>query len=175
MYQTMTTRIAIDLGGTNLRAARVRNGQIEASLQEPCLANGTQNEVLEQIIQMITRLNQSSVERIGIAVPSIVDYKKGIVYHVQNIPSWTEVHLKDILEQRFNLETRVDNDVNCFVAAENVLGAGQPFRDFVGITLGTGVGAGIVINNEVYRGVHTGAGEIGCIPYLDSIYEDTVL
>lgn len=168
----MATHIGIDLGGTNLRAARIENGILAAQLQEPCKANGTEKEVLDQIIRMISRLNNGEIKKMGVAVPSIVDYNQGIVYDVQNIPSWKEVHLKAILEERFGIETQVDNDVNCFANAQRVYGEGRGFHNFVGITLGTGVGAGIVIRDKVYRGMDTGAGEIGCLPYLDGIYED---
>lgn len=168
----MASQIAIDMGGTNLRVARIENGKIITQLQEPCKAFGTKDEVLEQLYRMISQLNNGQINRIGVAVPSIVDSQKGIIYNVQNIPSWKEVHLKALLEEHFQIETRIDNDVNCFVNAERIYGVGRPFHNFVGITLGTGVGAGIVIDDKLYRGIDTGAGEIGCLPYLDGIYED---
>ena len=113
----------------------------------------------------------SDIDGIGIGVPSVVDAEKGIVYDVMNIPSWKEVHLKTILEKEFGITTAVDNDVNCFVLGEKNFGDGKPFDDVVGITLGTGVGAGIVIGGKLYRGANTGAGEVGSLPYLDSDYE----
>lgn len=168
----MISQIAIDMGGTNLRVARIEDGKIVKQLSEPCRAAGTETEVLEQFYRLIDPLHHSQVTRIGVAVPSIVDYRKGIIYDMQNIPSWKEVPLKAILERRYGTETIVDNDVNCFVNAERLYGSGRAFRNFVGITLGTGVGGGIVIDGQVYRGIDTGAGEIGCLPYLDGIYED---
>ena len=165
------TSIAIDLGGTNLRVARVEEGKVVAQVAEPCKANGTKDEVTAHICQLIQQVFTAEVSRIGVAVPSVVDYEKGIVYNVQNIPSWDEVPLKAILEDRFGVETHVDNDVNCFVWGEKTLGAGQPYKNIVGITLGTGVGAGIVIDGKLHRGANTGAGEIGCMAYLDADYE----
>ena len=160
------------MGGTNLRAARIEDGKITAQLHEPCLAKGTETEVLRQFYSMIDRLYDRPIDRIGVAVPSIVDHERGIIYNAVNIPAWKEVHLKALLEEQFNVETHVDNDVNCFVNAERLYGKGQPFKNFVGITIGTGIGAGIVINGQVYRGINTGAGELGCLPYLDGTYED---
>ena len=165
------TSIAIDLGGTNLRVARIEDGRIACQVSEPCKAEGTKEEVVEHICSLIERVKTSECSRIGMAVPSVVDYEKGIVYNVQNIPSWDEVRLKEICEKRFGISTRIDNDVNCFVWGEKTLGAGKPYSSIVGITLGTGVGAGIVIDGKLHRGANTGAGEIGCLPYLDSDYE----
>lgn len=164
-------RIAIDLGGTNLRVARVTTEGIERLVAEPCKAQGTEQEVMDQILELIGQLFDEEVDRIGAAVPSVVDFTTGVVYDVVNIPSWKKVPLKDILEDNFHVPAKVDNDVNCFAAAEKTFGSGRPFDDFVGITLGTGVGAGIVADGKVYRGANTGAGEVGCLPYLDSNYE----
>lgn len=165
------TTIAIDLGGTHVRAARITNGIIEQTIKEKCNATGSENEVLQQLCKLIDAVINKDVERIGVGVPSVVDYSRGIVYDVQNIPSWKEVHLKSYLEAHYHLPVIIDNDVNCFVLGEKIYGAGKQFNNVVGITLGTGVGAGIICNGQVYRGTNTGAGEIGCLPYLDSDYE----
>jgi len=165
------TSIAIDLGGTNLRVARIEDGRIASQVAEPCKAEGTKEEVIEHICQLIDKVITPEATRIGAAVPSVVDYEHGIIYNVQNIPSWDEVHLKEILEKRYGIETNIDNDVNCFVWGEKTLGDGKPYKSIVGITLGTGVGAGIVIDDKLHRGANTGAGEIGCLPYLESDYE----
>lgn len=166
------TTIGIDMGGTNLRVGLIRDGKVVKVLKERCKATGTEEEVLEQFYRMIGEIMIPEVESIGVAVPSVVDYDNGIVYDVMNIPSWKEVHLKELLEKKFGVPTKVDNDVNCFVNAEFKYGAGKGYRHLVGITLGTGVGAGIITNGKVYRGSNTGAGEIGCLPYLDGIYEE---
>jgi glucokinase len=165
------TTIAIDLGGTHVRVARISDGIIEKCIKEKCNSKGDENDVLQQICKLIDAVINESVQRIGVGVPSVVDCEKGIVYDVQNIPSWKEVHLKSYLENIYHLPVVVDNDVNCFVLGEKVYGVGKNYKNVVGITLGTGVGAGIICNGEIYRGTNTGAGEIGCLPYLDSDYE----
>ncbi|MBO1363745.1 ROK family protein [Prevotella sp. A2931] len=167
----MATTIAIDLGGTNIRAARINNGIIERKTAADCNANGTKQEIIDQLFVLVGRLINPQVESIGIGVPSVVDHDKGIVYDVQHIPSWDIVPLKELMENRFHIRTEIDNDVNCYVLGEKYFGAGRPYCSLVGITLGTGVGAGILIDNRVCRGVNTGAGEIGCLPYLDANYE----
>lgn len=163
--------IAIDLGGTNIRAARVDNGIILAQNTVECKADGTQQEVLDQIFELIDAVVDDSVERIGVGVPSVVDYRSGTVFDVQNIPSWREVHLKALMEARYHIPVSVDNDVNCYVLGEKHFGIAAPYDSFVGITLGTGVGAGIFVDGRLYRGHNTGAGEIGCLPYLQGNYE----
>lgn len=166
------SQIAIDLGGTNLRVARVGENGIEQIITEPCNALGSEQEVVEQIKNLVRLVLADDVERIGVAVPSVVDFEHGVVYNVMNIPSWVEVPLKRYLEQEFHLPTWVDNDVNCFVAGEKAFGAGKPYNNLIGITLGTGVGAGIIIDGKVYRGHNTGAGEVCCLPYLEGNYEE---
>jgi len=163
--------IGVDLGGTNIRCGLVENDRVANKLSEPCRSDRPENEVLEQMEGLISQLLKPQVKGIGIGVPSVVDMKKGIVYNVANIPSWKEVHLKDILEEKFKLPVFVNNDSNCFALGEHTCGLGKPFRNMLGVTLGTGVGAGVIINNELYSGSNTGAGEIGCLPYLEHTYE----
>lgn len=165
------TTLTIDLGGTNIEAARITDGKVDERLAAECHAGGSEQEVLGQLYALIDRLLTPRVSRIGIGVPSVVDFARGIVYDVQNIPSWKEVYLKDLMEQRYHLETLIDNDVNCYVLGEKHFGCARDFSDVVGLTLGTGIGAGIIINGAIYRGHSTGAGEIGCLPYLDGNYE----
>ena len=163
--------IGIDLGGTNVRCGLVENGNVITRLSEPCRSDQPENEVVEQIKGLIRQLINPSVKGIGIGVPSVVDEQKGIVYNVMNIPSWKEVHLKDILEAEFGVPVFVNNDANCFALGEHHCGAGKPFRNMLGVTLGTGVGSGIIINDKLYSGSNTGAGEIGCLPYLEHTLE----
>lgn len=164
-------RIGIDLGGTNVRMALVDNGQIVKKISEPCKADQPEKVVTGHLIEMIRKLASPAVKSIGIGVPSVVDAEKGIVYDVMNIPSWKEVHLKTILEKEFNIPVRVNNDCNCFVYGEHCFGQGNKYKDMVGVTLGTGLGCGLIINNELYNGSNTGAGEICGIPYLQHDYE----
>jgi len=163
--------IGIDLGGTNLRCGLVEHGSVVARLSEPCRACEPENVVIEQIKGLIRQLMSPSVTGIGIGVPSVVDVQKGIVYNVLNIPSWKEVHLKEILEAEFGIPVQVNNDANCFALGEQRCGEGKPYGNVIGVTLGTGVGAGLIINNQLYSGVNTGAGEIGCLPYLEHTLE----
>ena len=163
--------IGIDLGGTNVRCGLVENGNVIKKISEPCRSDQPENEVVEQIKGLIRQLMNASVKGIGIGVPSVVDVQKGIVYNVLNIPSWKEVHLKDMLEAEFGIPVCVNNDANCFALGEQRCGSGKPYRNVIGVTLGTGVGAGLIIDNQLFCGSNTGAGEIGCLPYLEHTLE----
>ncbi|RPJ00342.1 MAG: ROK family protein, partial [Candidatus Aminicenantes bacterium] len=111
------------------------------------------------------------VAGIGAGVPSIIDLKAGVVYDVQNIPSWKKVPLKALLEERYRLPVYVNNDANCFAAGEKHFGKLGPYDSAVGLIVGTGLGAGIIANGRLYSGINCGAGEFGMLPYLDRNFE----
>lgn len=164
-------KLAIDLGGTNIRIARVEKGQCTDYRSEACPAHEEASVVVDRLARLIAELLDKRVTGIGIGVPSIVDARAGIVYDVANIASWREIHLKEALEARFGIPVAVENDCNCFALGECFFGEGQSYSDMVGITLGTGVGAGIIIDRQLYGGLYRGAGEIGSLPYLDADFE----
>lgn len=165
-------RIGIDLGGTNIRIGQVKDGDIIKKVSAPSPSKQGLEESIEYLKRTIDQCMTPECKSIGIGVPSVLDSEKGIVYNVTNIPAWIEVPLKDILESHYDCPVYINNDSNCFTLGEKRFGEGKPFKNMVGITLGTGVGAGIIVNNELYGGSNTGAGEIGCVPYLDATYED---
>lgn len=164
-------KLSIDLGGTNIRIAQVENGKCLQKTTVACLAQQDASTVLEQLFQLIEALKNEQVDGIGIGVPSIVDSEKGIVYNVANISSWTEMHLKEVLEEKFGIPVAVNNDSNCFTLGESLFGAGKAYANVVGVTIGTGIGAGVMINHQLYGGQYMGAGEIGSLPYLDADFE----
>ena len=165
------TIIGVDMGGTNIGLGRVEKDQFDKCKSFDISAQGTKEKILEEIINAIYSVFDEHVAGIGIGVPSLVDVNKGIVYDVQNIPSWDEIHLKDILEEQFGIPVYVNNDANCFTVGEKYFGIGKRFSNIVGMTMGTGLGAGIIINNRLYSGMNCGAGEFGSIPYKDQIIE----
>lgn len=160
-------KIGVDLGGTNIRAGLINDDSIVK--MKSVLLNNKDNldSTLDQLISLIRSIYDSCITGIGIGVPSLVDIERGIVYDVVNIPSWKEVHLKKILEKEFNIPVFVNNDSNCFALGENYNGFGRNHKTFVGITIGTGIGSGIIIDNKLYNGRNCGAGEMGYFPYLE--------
>ncbi len=163
--------VGVDLGGTKVSAGRVENGRLADTASAPINSRSSEQEVLEVLSETVARVFTADVAGIGVGVPSVVDIDRGIVYDVQNIPSWREVPLGSFLAGRFARPVYVNNDANCFAAGEKHFGKGRPYRHFAGVTLGTGIGAGLIIDGRLYSGVNCGAGEFGMIPYGDSILE----
>ena len=163
--------IGIDLGATNIRGGLVNGKQLSQIVSRRINSEGSIEEVMKDIFEIVDNLIENDVAAIGIGVPSVVDIKQGIVYDVQYIPSWKEVHLKKILEERFQLPVFVNNDANCFALGEYYFGKGAGNENMIGLTIGTGLGAGIIINHRLYAGPNCGAGEFGMADYLDHCYE----
>jgi glucokinase len=159
--------IGVDLGGTKVRAGVAVNGEVKKEKQQLFNSRASKAETLGQLIDLITPMVNSEVRGIGLGVPSVIDVSKGIVYNVVNIPSWDVVPLKDILEDKFSIPVSVNNDVNCFILGEHRFGRVRGMKNVVGITSGTGLGSGIIINNEPYYGCNCGAGEVGLVSYGD--------
>ncbi|WP_461069621.1 ROK family protein [Spirosoma horti] len=163
--------IGVDLGGTNVRAGLVQNGSIVHQKSGLLHQKESLSSTLSQLIGLIRPLADSSVSSIGIGVPSVVDVGRGIVYNVANIPSWKEVALRDILEAEFAVPVFVNNDVNCFTLGEHQFGQAKSYHSVVGMSIGTGLGSGIIMNNQLFAGSNCGAGEIGLLPYRDKNFE----
>ena len=168
----MSTKvIGIDLGATNVRGAVVIDGELSPIEAARIHSDGTVEEVLNDIYQVVDKLITNDVAAIGIGVPSVVDVKQGIVYDVLYIPSWVEVPLKKLMEERYHIPVFVNNDANCFAVGEYHFGKGKGVDAMIGLTLGTGLGAGLIINKKLYAGQNCGAGEFGCLDYRDNILE----
>lgn len=163
--------IGVDMGATNLKVARVNRNQLEDTRYVPVHRDMAADELLEGLYHSIGALITPDCMGIGIGVPTVVDPETGTVYDVQNIPSWKAIPLRRLVENRFQLPVAVNNDANCFAIGEKVFGRAKEISNFAGITVGTGLGMGIVINNNLYNGILSGAGEIGMLPYKDDIVE----
>ncbi|REA62118.1 ROK family protein [Dyadobacter luteus] len=166
--------IGVDIGGTNIRAGIELGGAITRQSKISLENKESLSSTLSQLMELIRPLTKYPVQGIGIGVPSVVNVDTGMVYNVMNIPSWEEVALRDIVEQEFNLPVSINNDVNCFILGEHRFGLARQFKSVVGMAVGTGLGSGIIIDNNLYSGNNCGAGEIGMLPYRDSILEDYV-
>ncbi len=163
--------LGIDIGGTNIRVGLVNQNELVRVESSLIKKDGSESEIINIINNLIEKFSLSNIEGIGVGVPSVVDVEKGIVYDVQNIPSWKEVKLKDILESKYKIPVYINNDANCFAVGEKYFGTVQDYKDIVGLIIGTGMGAGIIINDQLYSGSNCGAGEFGTIPFKDNNYE----
>jgi glucokinase len=122
--------------------------------------------------EQIGRLMDKHVKGIGVGVPGLVNRDWGVVYDVLNIPNWKKIPLKALMEEKFDVPVYIDNDANCFAMGEYRYGAFAGNSDFVGITLGTGMGSGIIKNGALIPDAHCCSGEFGTMSYLDGIYEN---
>jgi|LGVF01.1.fsa_nt_gb glucokinase len=165
------TIIGVDLGGTNMRAGRIENGVIVATSSKAVPKTDNADEVLNLLIDTITSVLTDEVIAIGVGIPGILDKKTGVVFDIVNIPSWKEIELQKELNMHFDLPIHLDNDANCFARGENIFGKAKDVENVVGLTLGTGMGAGVIINGKLHSGLMCGAGELGELPYLNATYE----
>ncbi len=163
--------IGVDLGGTKVLAGTVDSDQLIETRLQLVPKGGSVDMVMDALYRVIDPIFGEDTSGIGIGVPSVVDVEKGIVYDVQNIPSWESVPLGDLLKSRYGVPVHINNDANCFALGERYFGQGKKFSDFIGLIIGTGIAAGIVIDNKLYNGHNCGAGEFGMIPYLQHNYE----
>ncbi len=150
--------IGVDVGGTFIKAGVVDKGIIVKGVKVNTEANKGREAVLDNIENAVSELG-SGIRRIGVGVPGMVDFEKGVVINCPNIP-FKDLALRDVLEKRLNARVAVDNDANCFALAESLFGSAKGKRHVIGITLGTGFGGGIVVDGKVYRGRIAG-GELG--------------
>lgn len=163
-------RIGIDVGGTNVKIALVDDsGKIIYSNSVPTRAEMgyeyTVNNIKQAIYDLMkeTKLTAKDIEGIGFGFPGQVDYKSGIVRLAPNIPGWVEVPIAKMIEDEFHIPTRVDNDVRCAALGELKYGAGKGCENLICITVGTGIGSGLIVNGKLVRGASNAAGEIGHI------------
>jgi len=172
MKAQQKTLIGVDLGGTKVAAGKITAGLLSEQVTEK-LDRSSEDpmDAVEIIIKLIGQLMDEGLSGIGIGVPGLVDRKSGTVYDVLNIRNWKEIPLKAIVEERFRVPVYVDNDSNCFAMGEYRYGAFSGHQDFVGITLGTGMGAGIIKKGALIPDAHCCSGEFGTMSYLDGIYE----
>tara|TARA_R110001606_G_scaffold2097_2_gene8820 strand:- start:392 stop:1237 length:846 start_codon:yes stop_codon:yes gene_type:complete len=163
--------LGVDIGGTNIKIGRVVNGKVLQKCKIPVNRDDLEQVTLDNLYKGLKDLMTDSVQAIGIGVPAVVDIESGTIFDVQNIPSWTNVALKNLVEEKFNVPVYINNDANCFAIGEKQFGKLREFKNCVALSLGTGMGMGIIIDEKLYNGVLCGAGEIGMVPYLDGILE----
>jgi glucokinase len=160
---------AVDLGATNVRVAIVsEDGDIEARRSGP-LPAGSPAEVIVRLARTIDELVRgvwvgAKVAAIGLALPGAVDAAGGTVESIANMPGWNNVPLARLLSEARGVPVAIENDANAAAVGEGWTGAAKGLRDHVFVALGTGVGAGIVLDGRLHRGSHLLAGEIAFFP-----------
>ncbi len=168
----MKQTLGIDIGGTNIDLGLVSSGQLFDKKSFEVDSFMSREELLNQLIKTIASFDLTNVQGIGVGVPGIIDPDKGYIYDLQNLSMWYELPLADLLTKEFSLPTKLSNDAGCYALGHAYYGQGRLYRNFVALTLGTGLGMGIIINGKLYTGLMAGAGEIGMMPYKEGIVEE---
>lgn len=163
----MKYAVGVDLGGTTIKIGLVsQSGKIIKKIAVSTEAEYGSRKVICNIKEGIKKLLSVSnvqVEGIGIGCPGVVNSQRGTVENPPNFKGWKKVNVGRPLSMEFETDVYVENDANAAAIGELVFGSGQKYSSFVMITLGTGVGGGIVINRKLYYGDFGAAGEIGHI------------
>jgi len=162
--------VGVDFGGTYIKMGLVdEEGRLWVRRKLPTAGRSQPEDwiaaVRNAFDEMIKESGVRAVEiaGIGIGVPGLVDFERGFVYELVNVPGWKDVPLAEIMQSQVGKTVRVDNDVNAMAVGECMFGAGREYRNAVFATLGTGVGGALLIEGKLYRGAYSMAGEIGHI------------
>jgi glucokinase len=160
--------IGIDLGGTNLRIALVdRDGLIVTRSDQPTLADRGFEAVIAAIVASVDALiggasvDRGSIAGVGLCTPGPLDLREGRIIHAANLPGWTNVPIRNALKERLHLPVALENDGNAAALGEYRAGAGRGCDPLVMLTLGTGVGAGVILNGRILHGHFDNAAELG--------------
>jgi glucokinase len=155
-------QIGIDLGGHTVRAALVEEGRILKSVLASTPASRFPEDVLERICGMVMQLSaKKQPEEIGIGLPGMLDAGRTRVLRMPNFPRWKDFDLKAEAERLLGAPVVIENDANCYALGEGMSGAAQGLEDYVVITVGTGIGGGVVLGGSLLKGSHGMAGELG--------------
>lgn len=159
--------VGVDLGGTNIKIGIVsEKGKLIKNISLKTEAEGGPKKVITNIIKGVHEVlekNKLKIQGIGIGCPGVVSIKKGIVESAPNLPGWKNIKFGTIIKKEFGLKVHLENDANAAAIGELIFGSGKKLDSFIMVTLGTGVGGGIVFNKKIFRGEFGAAGEIGHI------------
>jgi len=161
---TPTPVIGIDFGGTSVKLAVVEGETLLTGVYRiPTQEFDNPDQLIDRIAAEVSKIRAEhpSVGAIGIGVPGAVNFFTGMTYNLTNVKGWSEVPLRDIIVEKTGLPTVIENDANCMAYAEWKYGAAKGYRHAVCVTLGTGVGGGLILNGDLFRGANYAAGEIG--------------
>lgn len=154
--------IGIDLGATKINTILMnRKGKILKKIKVKTLKN--REKGIEQILENIEGVRQDKkIIGIGIGIPGILNEKRNKILKLPNLPEWENIDLKRIIEKETKNKVKIENDANCMALGESMFGQGKNVKNLVCLTIGTGIGGGIIINNKIYSGKGN-AGEFGHI------------
>ena len=164
--------IGVDIGGTSIVAARFSESELLERAEVPTGADRPAEQIMESLYVAIEKVLTDEVVGIGMGMSGFMNVDTGEILQINNIKPFNGFFIKPAVEKRFNLPTFQNNDANCFALGETYYGAGKKYNNLVGVTLGTGLGGGIILNRKIHTGLMGGAGELGCVPFHGGISED---
>ena len=160
--------LGVDIGGTKIAAGIItKNGKLRKRVVLPTLADEGFNVSINQVYLAIETLlktgdvKKREIEGVGVCAPGPLNPKKGIVHNPPNLKGWREVHLQKLVEKRFKLKTRIENDANAAGMAEVIWGAAKGYKEVFYVTVSTGIGTAVIIDGKIYHGKNGMAGEGG--------------
>lgn len=165
MFIDKNLYVGIDLGGTSVKLGIIDDAGNIIAKQEASTPRQKYEETLDLFVELIqeTGISLKEIKGIGIGVPGFVDVEKGTIANLVNV-GWKNVSLKDDLEKKLGIPVVVDNDANLAALGEVWQGAARGAKNIICITIGTGIGSGIIIDGKIYHGKNALAGEIGHLP-----------
>ena len=159
--------VGVDIGGTNLKAGLVDENGVLLATQKMKVASIADDDGLAWTVASLVQelahtvnISVSDVASVGVGIPGTVEIRSGSINYTCNLPL-RNVPLRKLFHRYLSIPLYIENDANCAALAEFLVGAGRDSKRFVTITLGTGVGAGIVHNGKIYHGANGMAGEVG--------------
>lgn len=160
---TQNPTIGIDLGGTNVRLGLVHEGKIVQQCAEVVGDRRSPDAIVALLTTLILKADRAwgKADAVGIGAPGIVDPSSGIIHRSPHYPQWIGFSLRDRLQAAIGRPVAVDNDANAIAMGEATVGAGRDLQHFVMLTLGTGIGGGIIWNRQLLRGDRGFAAEVG--------------
>jgi glucokinase len=164
MSAPVKTSIGIDFGGTSVKLGVCRGDELLITDDPIPTANfAGPAALIGEMATRVSRLREKypDICAIGVGVPGLVDFDHGFVHELTNVPGWKHVPLKAILSEKTGLPVLVENDANAMVYAEFRYGAARGLKNVIGLTMGTGIGGGVVLDGRMFRGSGFAAGEIG--------------
>lgn len=162
--KTNQLRLGLDIGGTDIKAIVIDgNGSILLRFKTPSMASVSPRAVREAILKayLEARIHFSNIVAVGIGCAGSVDSNSGVVISSPNFNQWHEIPLSQWATTDCGIPSSVHNDANCAVVAEWYMGAGRGHSNIVLLTIGTGIGGGVIINNRIFTGTNGTAGELG--------------
>jgi len=150
--------IGIDLGATKTLGVVLRNSSVISTLRQKTPKHGLASFVVGFIKKLKEKRN---IEGIGLAVPGVLNEEKTGLVFSNNLRAIEKINLKELIEKEFKVKAKIENDANCFTWGEFLYGAGKPFKNIAGVTLGSGIGGGLVINGKLFLGTSGTSSELG--------------